>query len=100
MSIEVKTNIKDPLGWIHGDYGVWSLISDYTDNERYNRLDSIFYCLVDGIEPCIMTGIEDLTEEDMKEEYQKDFPFLLAEAFENIAKDIRDGKLIIKTNFD
>lgn len=30
MSVEVRTNIKDPLGWIHDDYGVWNLISDYT----------------------------------------------------------------------
>ena len=100
MSIEVKTHIKDPLGWIHDDYGVWNLISDYTDNERYNHLDSIYYCLVDGIEPCNMKGLEGATEEEMQEDYQLKFPLLLAEAFENIAKDIRDGKLIIKTEFE
>ena len=100
MSVEVRTNIKDPLGWIHDDYGVWNLISDYTDYERYAWLDNIYHCLVDGIEPCNMAGLECFTEEKLKEDYQLKVPFLLAEAFENIAKDIRDGKLIIKTEFE
>lgn len=100
MSIEVKTNIKDPLGWIHEDYGVWNLISDYTNDKRYNRLDNIYHCLVDGIEPCNMTGLEDATEEQMKEDYQLKFPLLLAEAFENIARAIREDELVIKTEFE
>ena len=41
-----------------------------------------------------------LTVQKLKEDYQLKFPFLLAEAFEYIAKDIRDGKLIIKTEFE
>lgn len=100
MSVEVKTNIKDPLGWIHDDYGVWNLISDYSNDERYNHLDNIYHCLVDGIEPCNMAELEGATEEKMREDYQLRFPFLLAEAFENIAKDIRNGELIIKTEFE
>lgn len=47
-----------------------------------------------------MAGLECFTEEKLKEDYQLKFPFLLAEAFEYIAKDIRDGKLIIKTEFE
>ena len=99
MSIEVSNNIKDPFGWI-SDYGDWDLISDYSDSERYNWLDSIYHCLENGIEPCNMRGLEGLIERNLKEDYQQKFPLLLAEALENIAKDIKDGELIIKTEFE
>lgn len=98
MSVEVKTNIEDPLGWVHEEYGVWRLISDYTDSERYRYLDSIYHYLTGGMryDDGVIGG---KTKEELKEEYDAKFPLLLAEAFENTAKDMTDGHLVIKTMF-
>lgn len=99
MSVEVRTNIKDPLGWMQDDYGIWNLVSDYAKSETYWYLDCIYHYLVEGVNYDERV-VEGKSDEDLKEEYNDKFPFLLAEAFENIAKDIRDGELIIKTEFE
>ena len=99
MGVEVKTGIKDPLGWMQDDYGIWNLVSDYANSETYWHLDCIYYYLVEGVnyDERVVKGKSD---EELKEEYNEKFPLLLAEVFENIAKDIRDGELIIKTEFE
>ena len=98
MSIEVSSAITDPLGWIHEDYGVWTLISDYADKEMYGYLDSIYDYLINW--NMYDEGIVDgKTKEELQEEYDKMFPLMLADVFYNIAKDIREGELIIKTEF-
>lgn len=97
MSLEVKTNITDPFGWILEDYGDWNLLSDYSDESRYNYLDLIYHRLVDGV---YMQELEDKSDEELKNEYQEGFPILIAEAFEAIAEDIRKGNFVIKTEFE
>lgn len=99
MSIEVSSSITDPLGWIHEDYGVWNLISDYADEEMYGYLDNIYYYLING-NMYDKEIVEGKTKEELQEEYNEKFPLMLADVFENIAKDIREGELVIKTEFE
>ena len=40
-----------------------------------------------------------MTIDQLKEEYNKKFPLLLANFFENLAKYIKSGELEIKTEF-
>lgn len=98
MSYKVKTHIKDPLEWIN-DYDVWCCISDYTDEYLYSHLDEIYHILVDGANPNGYTEFKDMTNDQLKEEYNKEFPLLLANFFENLAKDIKSGELEIETEF-
>ena len=99
MSIIVKCDIKDPIGWMV-DYGTQDLIADYSDKELYGRLDNIYHCLVDRILPDNMDGLGGMTTAQMKEEYQRKFPMMIAEALKSIADDIACGELTIKTGFD
>ena len=96
MSIEVKTRITDPFEWIHEDYGDWCLLSDYSNRQRYDYLDLIYHRLADGINA---KELEGKTDEELEEDYQYGFPLLIAEAFEEIARDIRRKHFIIKTEF-
>lgn len=96
---KVSTRIEDPFGWIHEEWGDWNLIEDYSDSKRYYRLDCIYNCLVNGIATHNMDGLDKMTEKELKDEYRKKFPLLLAEVFENIAKDIRKGDLEIEIEF-
>lgn len=96
--MQVETMIDDPLGWINDDYGVWNLIADYSNKEKYGRLDNIYRCLVDGI-PKEELGFQNKTVKELKDEYSREFPLLIAHAFESIAEDIKNGELVIKTNY-
>ena len=87
------------MGWVHEDYGVWTLISDYADKQMYDYLDSIYDFLING-NMYNKRVVEGKSDDELKEEYNEKFPLLLAEVFENIAKDIREGELIIKTEFE
>lgn len=99
MSEQVKTHIEEPFGWIFEDYGTWELISDYTDNELYSYLDAIYHILVDGANPDDFAEFKGMTTEELEGEYNKKFPLLMANLFENLAKDIKSGELEIETEF-
>ena len=65
----------------------------------YGYLDSIYDYLING--NMYDEGIvEGKTKEELQEEYNEKFPLLLAEVFQNIAKDIIEGELVIKTEFE
>lgn len=99
MSYQVKTHIERPLEWID-DYDVWCCISDYTDSCLYSHLDAIFRILVDGADSSYYADFKDMTKNQLKEVYNNTFPLLLANFFENLAKDIKSGELEIETLFE
>lgn len=90
----VEMNMYDPFNWLReSGNGIWGWISEYCNNENeYGRLDAL-YRIIEG-----SLNVEDEfcnppTEEEFKEDYQKNFPLLLADVFENLAYAIRKGEL-------
>ena len=99
MSYKVKSNIKNPFDWME-EYEPWCLISDYSDQNEYGTLGNMFQVLVDGYKPDYFDTTKGESIESIKKEYQARFPMLLADVFEQLANDIRTGKLEIEINFD
>lgn len=90
----VEMNMYDPFNWLRAEgCGIWEIITEYCNNEKeYGRLDAL-YRIIEGT-----LNVEDEfcnppTEEEIKEDYQKNFPLLLAGVFENLADAIRKGEL-------
>lgn len=90
----VEMNMYDPFNWLRAEgCGTWEIITEYCNNEKeYGRLDAL-YRIIEGT-----LNVEDEfcnppTEEEIKEDYQKNFPLLLAGVFENLADAIRKGEL-------
>ena len=90
----VEMNMYDPFNWLRSEgCGTWEIIAEYCNNENeYGRLDAL-YRIIEG-----SLNVEDEfcnppTEEEIKEDYQKNFPLLLAGVFENLADAIRKGEL-------
>lgn len=90
----VEMNMYDPFNWLReAGNGTWGWITEYCNSEsEYGRLDAL-YRIIEG-----SLNVEDEfcnppTEEEIKEDYQKNFPLLLAGVFENLADAIRKGEL-------
>lgn len=68
----------------------WNLISDYSDPEMYSKLDDIFRYLDEGTyRP---EWAKDMTDEDLKEYYKREFPIMFANALKEYADQILKGE--------
>lgn len=72
----------------------WNTIADYSDPDEYYELDEIYKQIVCST----YTNSEQI--EQLKKEYDLRFGEMLAEVLFNIAKDVKSGKLILKTDFE
>jgi len=104
MAYTVKNDdLQFPLSWIADE--PWNWIADYSDDSEYTELDYMYECLcnedAEGSRISEYNSVyhHDYTIEDIKREYNKRFPLMLANAFEAIAKDIKSGELIIEQEF-
>ena len=93
-------NMFDPFNWLReSNGGTWGWISDYCNDEHeYGRLDSLYRIIEGALSP------EDEfcnppTEEEIKADYQNNFPLLLAGVFENLAESIRKGELTFTMDY-
>lgn len=98
MSYEVTTNIKTPFDWL--SEVAWEWIGERTNRQVYQKLDDIYFCLVDGIDPNNVKGLEGKTVEELKEEYQKSFQPMLIEALSSIVEDLKNETLKFKVEFE
>ena len=97
-----EMNMYDPFNWLReSDNGTWNWIAEYCkDHNEYGYLD-IYYRIIEGSLVCTENEFcKDMTMEEIKADYAKRFPLLLASVFENLANDIRNGDLQFTMNYN
>lgn len=97
-----EMNMYDPFNWLReSDNGTWNWIAEYCkDHNEYGYLD-IYYRVIEGSLVCTENEFcKDMTMEEIKADYAKRFPLLLASVFENLANDIRNGDLQFTMNYN
>lgn len=87
-------NMYAPFSWlIEAGNGEWEWISEFCDDvNEYGRLDSL-YRIIEGSLDVKDEFCNPPTMEEIKADYQKNFPLLLANVFENLASAIRKGEI-------
>ena len=97
-----EMNMYDPFNWLReSDNGTWNWIAEYCkDHNDYGYLD-IYYRIIEGSLVCTENEFcKDMTMEEIKADYAKRFPLLLASVFENLANDIRNCDLQFTMNYN
>ena len=98
MSYNVGTNIKEPFDWL--SCCPWEWIAEHTNSKRYMRLDNMYCCIVEGIDPKNMKGLENMTIEEIKQAYQDEYQIMFEEALEGILKRLKEGNLKLIVEFE
>ena len=93
-------NMYDPFNWLREEgCGTWQWISEFcNDVNEYGRLDAL-YRIIEGTLSPEDEFCNPPTEEEIKADYQKSFPLLLAGVFENLAESIRKGELTFTMDY-
>lgn len=96
----IVMNMYDPFYWLRIERsGTWDWISEFcNDVNEYGRLD-VLYDIIDG-ELDVKDKFENPpTMEEIKADYEKSFPLLMAGVFENLAEAIKSGELKFRMDY-
>lgn len=93
-------NMYEPFNWLRSEgSGEWEWISEFcNDVNEYGRLDVLFR-IIEGTLKAEDEFSNPPTMEEIKADYEQNFPLMLAGVFENLAKDIRKGELKFKMDY-